>query len=78
MAVSDCSHGGKTEMPTEYILLDGCSLSTDDLVQLGNNMYKIKVNLNYPKLGTIIFDYFIKVGTRDMLYVVSSFVFTVD
>ena len=37
------SHGGKTEKPTEYILLDGCSLSTDDLVQLGNNMYKIKV-----------------------------------
>ena len=37
------SHGGKMELPTEYMFLDGCSLSTDDLVQLGKNMYKIKV-----------------------------------
>ena len=32
-------------LPTEYMLLDGCSLSTDDLLQLGKNMYKIKVLL---------------------------------
>ena len=37
------SSGGDVKLPTEYMLLDGCSLSTDDLVQLGKNMYKIKV-----------------------------------
>merc|ERR1712062_21894 len=36
-------HGGNLELPTEYMLLDGCSLSTDDLLQLGKNMYKIKL-----------------------------------
>ena len=35
--------GGKFEMPDEYMFLDGCSLSTDDLLQLGKGRYKIKM-----------------------------------
>ena len=31
------------DLPTEYLFLDGYSLSTDDLLQLGKNRYKIKV-----------------------------------
>ncbi|XP_071439403.1 histidine ammonia-lyase-like [Hetaerina americana] len=34
---------GKYEPPNEYILLDGNSLSTDDLLQLGRGRYKIKL-----------------------------------
>lgn len=37
--------GGKLDVPTEYLHLDGNSLSTDDLVQLGNFRYKIKVSV---------------------------------
>ena len=37
------SGDGSMELPTEYMLLDGYSLSTDDLLQLGKNRYKIKV-----------------------------------
>ena len=43
------SHGGDVQVPTEYLSLDGYSLSTDDLVQLGRNMYKIKVNISYER-----------------------------
>jgi len=35
--------GGKLDKPTEYLHLDGSSLSTDDLVQLGHWRYKIKL-----------------------------------
>merc|ERR1719193_113876 len=35
--------GGKFEIPDEYLLLDGCSLATDDLLQLGKGRYKIKL-----------------------------------
>ena len=35
--------GGKFELPDEYLFLDGNSLSTDDLVQLGKGKYKIKL-----------------------------------
>ncbi|XP_065350144.1 histidine ammonia-lyase-like [Cloeon dipterum] len=34
---------GKYEPPEEYIFLDGNTLSTDDLVQLGKSRYKIKL-----------------------------------
>ena len=30
-------------MPDEYLLLDGNSLSTDDLLQLGKGLYKIRL-----------------------------------
>ena len=30
-------------MPEEYLLLDGNSLSTDDLLQLGKGLYKIRL-----------------------------------
>ena len=30
-------------MPDEYLSLDGCSLSTDDLLQLGKGRYKIRI-----------------------------------
>merc|ERR1711962_431626 len=36
-------HGGTIDLPTEYMLLDGYSLSTDDLLQLGKNRFKIKL-----------------------------------
>jgi len=35
--------GGKFELPDEYMFLDGNSLSTDDLLQLGKGRYKIKL-----------------------------------
>jgi len=35
--------GGKFEIPNNYLSLDGCSLSVDDLVQLGKGQYKIKL-----------------------------------
>eukprot|EP00095_Tigriopus_kingsejongensis_P002256 maker-scaffold478_size161223-snap-gene-0.29 protein:Tk02256 transcript:maker-scaffold478_size161223-snap-gene-0.29-mRNA-1 annotation:"histidine ammonia-lyase" len=35
--------GGKFELPDEYLFLDGNSLSTDDLLQLGKGRYKIKL-----------------------------------
>ena len=41
-------------MPEDYLALDGCSLSTDDLRQLGKGRYKIRITKglsmsNYPK-----------------------------
>lgn len=30
-------------MPDEYLSLDGCSLSTDDLLQLGKGLFKIRL-----------------------------------
>ena len=46
-------------MPEDYLALDGCSLSTDDLRQLGKGRYKIRITKglsmsNYPKLYLII------------------------
>jgi len=35
--------GGKFEIPNNYLSLDGCSLSVDDLVQLGRGQFKIKL-----------------------------------
>ena len=35
--------GGKFELPNVFMSLDGCSLSTDDLVELGKGRYKIKL-----------------------------------
>ena len=35
--------GGKFELPDEYMFLDGNSLSTDDLLQLGRGRYKINI-----------------------------------
>jgi len=35
--------GGKFEIPNNYLSLDGCSLSVDDLVQLGKGQFKIKL-----------------------------------
>lgn len=35
--------GGKFELPDEYMFVDGCSLSTDDLLQLGKGRYKIRM-----------------------------------
>ena len=35
--------GGKFEIPNVFMSLDGCSLSTDDLVELGKGRYKIKL-----------------------------------
>ena len=35
--------GGKFELPEEFLFLDGCSLSTDDLLQLGKGRFKIKL-----------------------------------
>ncbi|QQP42394.1 Histidine ammonia-lyase, partial [Caligus rogercresseyi] len=35
--------GGKLELPDNYLHLDGCSLSTDDLLQLGKGCYKIRL-----------------------------------
>ena len=37
------SSGGKLQLPEEYLLLDGNSLSTDDLLQLGKGLYKIRL-----------------------------------
>ena len=53
-------------MPEDYLALDGCSLSTDDLRQLGKGRYKIRITKglsmsNYPKLYLVyIFNYNIK------------------
>ena len=46
-------------MPEDYLALDGNSLSTDDLRQLGKGRYKIRITKglsmsNYPKLYLII------------------------
>jgi len=35
--------GGKFEIPDDYLSLDGCSLSIDDLVHLGKGRFKIKL-----------------------------------
>jgi histidine ammonia-lyase len=35
--------GGKFEIPDKFLCLDGNSLSTDDLLQLGKGMFKIKL-----------------------------------
>ena len=35
------SSGGKLQLPDEYLALDGNSLATDDLLQLGKGMYKV-------------------------------------
>ncbi|XP_059090551.1 histidine ammonia-lyase-like [Tigriopus californicus] len=35
--------GGKFQLPDEYLFLDGNSLSTDDLLQLGKGRFKIKL-----------------------------------
>ena len=35
--------GGKFEIPDKYLFLDGNSLSTDDLLQLGKGRFKIKL-----------------------------------
>lgn len=35
--------GGKLQLPDEYLALDGNSLATDDLLQLGKGMYKIRL-----------------------------------
>jgi hypothetical protein len=35
-------------MPDEYLLLDGNSLSTDDLLQLGKGLYKIRLTKGDP------------------------------
>ena len=35
--------GGKFEIPNVFMSLDGCSLSIDDLVELGKGRYKIKL-----------------------------------
>lgn len=35
--------GGKFELPNVFLSLDGCSLSIDDLVELGKGRYKIKL-----------------------------------
>ena len=35
--------GGKFELPNVFMSLDGCSLSIDDLVELGKGRYKIKL-----------------------------------
>ena len=45
-------------MPEDYLALDGCSLSTDDLRQLGKGRYKIRITKglsmsNYPKFYPI-------------------------
>ena len=45
-------------MPEDYLALDGNSLSTDDLRQLGKGRYKIRITkglsmCNYPKFCPI-------------------------
>ena len=52
--LSSFRHGGNMDLPTEYMLLDGYSLSTDDLLQLGKNRYKIKVMEIYSILSNQI------------------------
>ena len=52
------SPGGKFQMPEDYLALDGNSLSTDDLRQLGKGRYKIRITKglsmsNYPKFYLI-------------------------
>ena len=47
-------------MPEDYLALDGNSLSTDDLRQLGKGRYKIRITKglfmsNYPKFYPISF-----------------------
>ena len=37
------SSGGKLQLPDEYLALDGNSLATDDLLQLGKGMYKVGI-----------------------------------
>ena len=38
-----CSPGGKFRLPDDYMHMDGYSLSTDDLLQLGKGLYKIRL-----------------------------------
>jgi len=42
--------GGKFQMPDEYLALDGNSLSTDDLRQLGKGRYKIRLTKESEEL----------------------------
>ncbi len=39
-------------LPDEYLFLDGNSLSTDDLLQLGKGRYKIKVRQTRLPIST--------------------------
>ena len=60
------SPGGKFQMPEDYLALDGNSLSTDDLRQLGKGRYKIRITKglsisNYPKFYPISIHNFSKI-----------------
>ena len=54
-------------MPEDYLALDGNSLSTDDLRQLGKGRYKIRITKglsisNYPKFYPISIHILSKIG----------------